>query len=386
MPYFVPNKMNQSSNSILSKAVKSNFVGVYTKKTKLGEAYIIRYTINKKTYTRIVGYAESGWTALKAFKEKEKIQQGTRIYEAEQESKNEYSFIDNKMTVLFKEFMDFREPFLAKNTIDNYKSIYKQYILNDFEMQDVREITYTDLQRYINSLLGKRRPATVEKIVSALKKFYQYLQDNGIYKYNPAKQVQMPKYDNKKYFTITKENVAKIVAYINTIENKKIKTIYMFLLQGRRVNEVLTLEWQHIDFASKMYNIDYSKSKNRKNQFFYLEPFQIKHLKELRELDKENKRYVFSSKSKSDNDTYLTYTTLFKHHKKLKKAVNLPDLNLHALRHMVAFLLINNGYSLEVTAKVLAHSNISSTQRYAVLEMNKAADAFRDISNKYYSF
>lgn len=378
--------MEISNNSILSKATKTNFTGVYTKKTKLGEAVIIRYTINKKTHTRIVGYIEEGWTALKAFKEKEKIQQGTRIYEAEQEAKNTLDFINNKVTVIFKEFMDFREPFLAKNTIDNYKSIYKQYILKDFENQDIREITYIELQRYINSLLGKRRPATVEKIVSALKKFYQYLQDNGIYKYNPAKQVQMPKYDNKKYFTITKENVAKIVAYINTIENKKIKTIYLFLLQGRRVNEVLTLEWQHVDFASKLYHINYSKSKNRKNQFFYLEPFQIKHLKELKELNTDSKKYVFSSKGKNDNDTYLTYTTLFKHHNKLRKAVNMPDLNLHALRHMVAFLLINDGYSLEVTAKVLAHSNVSSTQRYAVLEMNKARDAFRDISNKYYSF
>jgi len=54
----------------------------------------------------------------------------------------------------------------------------------------------------------------------------------------------------------------------------------------------------------------------------------------------------------------------------------LDDFVIHNIRHLVAFLVVNNGYSLEVTAKILGHKTIQSTQRYAVLEMDKARKAY----------
>jgi site-specific recombinase XerD len=46
------------------------------------------------------------------------------------------------------------------------------------------------------------------------------------------------------------------------------------------------------------------------------------------------------------------------------------------VRHLCGFLLVNNGYSLEITAKILGHQNISSTTRYANIEMSKAKNAY----------
>ena len=62
----------------------------------------------------------------------------------------------------------------------------------------------------------------------------------------------------------------------------------------------------------------------------------------------------------------------------------MPDFNIHAIRHMVAFLIVNNGYSLEVTAKVLGHQSISSTSRYAVLEMKQAKNAYSQTISKIF--
>ena len=60
----------------------------------------------------------------------------------------------------------------------------------------------------------------------------------------------------------------------------------------------------------------------------------------------------------------------------------MPDLNIHAIRHLVAFLIVNNGYSLEITAKVLGHQSISSTSIYAVLEMKQAKNAYNKVFSK----
>ncbi|MDD3467555.1 MAG: tyrosine-type recombinase/integrase, partial [Campylobacterales bacterium] len=120
------------------------------------------------------------------------------------------------------------------------------------------------------------------------------------------------------------------------------------------------------------YHLHYSKTKTRKNQYFYLEEFQIQSLKKLKEQNPDT-RFVF------ENPTTLkpiTYTSFFKQHQKLRKDLNLPDFNIHSIRHLIGFLMVNNGYSLEITAKILGHANIASTQRYAVLEMQKARVAY----------
>jgi integrase len=157
--------------------------------------------------------------------------------------------------------------------------------------------------------------------------------------------------------------------------------LYFILLHGRRINEALSLTWENIDFYQKSYNLDYSKTKTRKNQYYFLEDFQISELKKMKTAS-PNSKYVFENKKTKKP---ITYTSVFRIHKKLRIELNLPSFTIHSIRHMVGFLVVNNGFSLEITAKILGHSNIASTQRYAVLEMNKAKNAYKNISQQYFT-
>jgi integrase len=51
----------------------------------------------------------------------------------------------------------------------------------------------------------------------------------------------------------------------------------------------------------------------------------------------------------------------------MRAAVGLEDVRLHDLRHSYASLLISEGLSLEIIGKLLGHSKIQTTQRYAHL-------------------
>ncbi len=51
----------------------------------------------------------------------------------------------------------------------------------------------------------------------------------------------------------------------------------------------------------------------------------------------------------------------------IDKQANLPDVRIHDLRHTFASLLVSGGASLEMIGKLLGHSQMRTTQRYAHL-------------------
>ncbi len=354
---------------LLTGAYLTDYQGVYEKKTNNGLCYIIRYTVARKTVSKLVGHESEGMSAFLAFKIRLEHISKNKLINNEIKS-DKYDFLR-----LFTEFIEYREPYLAKNTTANYKSHLNCYFKEKFLDCDVRTVDKFELQRYINQLLKHKRPATVEKVMISLKRFYSYLLDHGVVKTHPANEIHMPKYDNKKYFQLPKKDVRRIVEYIFKIENQQYKTIYMFLLHGRRIEEVLTLENKNIDLNNRIYNINYKKSKINKTQHWHLEEFQITEIKKLREQYQTNKYLFENPKTKRP----LTYTSMWRIHKKLRNDLELENFTLHNFRHLIGFLLINSGHSLEIIAKILGHQNISSTQRYSELKIDKASKAYRSV-------
>jgi site-specific recombinase XerD len=68
----------------------------------------------------------------------------------------------------------------------------------------------------------------------------------------------------------------------------------------------------------------------------------------------------------------------------IQKTVDLQDVRVHDLRYTFASLLVSGGASLEMIGKLLGHSQLKTTQRYAHLMdsplragVDAVADAFR---------
>jgi integrase len=51
----------------------------------------------------------------------------------------------------------------------------------------------------------------------------------------------------------------------------------------------------------------------------------------------------------------------------IQREVGIPDVRIHDLRHTFASLLVSGGASLEMIGKLLGHSQMQTTQRYAHL-------------------
>ena len=63
----------------------------------------------------------------------------------------------------------------------------------------------------------------------------------------------------------------------------------------------------------------------------------------------------------------------------------ITDVRIHDLRHNFASILINSGRSLYEVQKLLGHTNISTTQRYAHLEQSTLKDAVNTVPRRVYA-
>jgi site-specific recombinase XerD len=52
---------------------------------------------------------------------------------------------------------------------------------------------------------------------------------------------------------------------------------------------------------------------------------------------------------------------------KMQKVAEIPNVRIHDLRHTFASLLVSGGASLEMIGRLLGHTQIGTTQRYAHL-------------------
>lgn len=366
---------SQNSNTvkfkegILSSAKKEEFIGVYSKTTKNGHAYIIRYIASGKTSTKIVGYQEEGMTAYKAYMIKIDLQSIAKKRNVEKDNiRYKYLF-----STLWKEFLQFRSPVIAQKTIRNYNTSFNSHFKNAFGSLDVRDISYKELQDFINYKLKIYRPATVDKLKDGLKSFFLWMQDSGVVTLNPARQIQMPKYDNKKYFAISQEKTTKVYDYLFfRMRPSFYATIFKFLLHGRRISEVLTLRWDDVDFDNKFYRIRFENSKVDKGMIFPLEDFLIEGLNKL---DK-NTQFVFQS---TITGRPVSYTSVLKRMHKLREACEVTHMTIHSFRHMIGFLAINNGMSQESIAEILGHTSLSATKRYANVKLDFKRAAFSQV-------
>lgn len=73
--------------------------------------------------------------------------------------------------------------------------------------------------------------------------------------------------------------------------------------------------------------------------------------------------------------TQKSFVSFFAAWDTVRRKAGLADVRIHDLRHSFASLLINNGRSLYEVQKLLGHSQVRTTQRYAHLTPETLLDA-----------
>jgi site-specific recombinase XerD len=198
-------------------------------------------------------------------------------------------------------------------------------------------------------------------LASAFEKAVQwnYLESNLFRKVpKPQGREMLPAFLNESEFRI----------FLSCIEDKDFREMCVTaLLTGLRLSELLSLQWNDIDFTSKVIlvrNTVTFTTKTRKNRIVPMSEELFRLLKDRKEAIRFECEVVFHNK----NGGKLIDTSVSQKFKKYIRLSKLNDkLHFHSLRHSFASALVTSGVSLYAVQKLLGHSTSKTTEIYSHL-------------------
>ena len=184
---------------------------------------------------------------------------------------------------------------------------------------------------------------------------------------NPTAGIDLYPENNQIERFLTEAEAKRLFEALERSGSKMLKYIVgMLLLTGARKNEVLHAKWQDFDLKRRIWRIEQNKS--GKTRHVPLSDGAIALLAQVPRI--EGCEYVFANP-----DTGRPYTQIFYAWDTARKRAGLDDLRIHDLRHSFASFLVNSGRSLYEVQKILGHTQIKTTQRYAHLSQDSFVSA-----------
>lgn len=218
--------------------------------------------------------------------------------------------------------------------------------------------------------------ATVNRIIAMIRYMFNLAIDwetPGLEK-NPAARSKLTKVNTKKECFLSSSEVGRLLVACNRSRNRHLHDIVKFLLlTGARKREALDAKWQDFDLDGNGWIIPVSKTGF--DRPVTLSDTTVAFMCRLP--SRERSEYLFPCP-----ETDQPYSDIFGAWSTARERAGLQHVRLHDLRHSFASFLINEGVSLYEVQKLLGHSNLQMTQRYAHLS-NDRLRASADEASKY---
>ena len=192
---------------------------------------------------------------------------------------------------------------------------------------------------------------------------------------NPCRHVKKyPEKNRERY--LTPDELARLGAVLDEANRDGSESPYMIaairllILTGCRLSEIQTLKWSHVNGNRLLLPDSKTGAKT-----IYLGPPAIAALKAI-ERQPENE-YVIAGKVPGQ---YLT--DLQRPWRRIRNRAGLGDLRIHDLRHTFASGAVGLGESLPMIGKLLGHTQVQTTARYAHLADNPVQAAADRVSGE----
>jgi integrase len=184
---------------------------------------------------------------------------------------------------------------------------------------------------------------------------------------NPTKDAALFENHNKKERFLSNQEAQRLYEAVKKSDNPMLQYIVpMLILTGARKREVLDAKWEDFDLIRRQWRIPTTKSGRPRHV-----PLSEGVLQLLDSIPQgKGCDPVFANPK-----TKKAYNSIFFSWNRARKSVGLGDVRMHDLRHSFASFLVNAGRSLYEVQKILGHTQIKTTQRYAHLSQDTLLEA-----------
>jgi len=188
---------------------------------------------------------------------------------------------------------------------------------------------------------------------------------------NPTAGIPLMKEDNQKERYLSSDEAQRLYTQLQQSDNQMLQYIVpMLILTGARKREVLDARWEDFDFDRLHWRIHTTKL--GKPRFVPMSDGVVSLLGSIQRLDCQ---WVFANPK-----TRKPYVSIFCSWNTARTKAGLADVRIHDLRHSYASFLVNAGRSLYEVQRLLGHTQIKTTQRYAHLSHDTLLDATNSVN------
>ncbi len=142
----------------------------------------------------------------------------------------------------------------------------------------------------------------------------------------------------------------------------------LLILTGCRLSEIMTLQWEHVDILGKALRLPDSKTGAK---VVHLGQPAVEILEKIERIERTPWVIVGTKPN-------ARLTDLQPFWQRVRARAGLKDVRIHDLRHTFASVAIASGQGLPMIGKLLGHTQVQTTARYAHL----AADPVKHAANQ----
>lgn len=257
-----------------------------------------------------------------------------------------------------------------KRSWDIDESVFRNHIKPKIGKKHLDEVTKDDIARLLHERKAQGAAAgSANRIVILCRYMFNMAlkwEIPGVIK-NPASGVQMFDDPPTKERYLSVEEAQFLYESVCQSDNEMLRYIVpMLILTGARRREVLDAKWEDFDFKRLSWRIPFTKTGRPRH--IPMSDGVISLLNSIPRLDRCP--YVFPNPK-----TRKPFVSVFNSWNTARAKAGLPDVRMHDLRHSFASFLVNNGRSLYEVQKLLGHTQIKTTQRYAHLSHDTLMEA-----------
>jgi len=265
----------------------------------------------------------------------------------------------------------------SPHTILNYNIDLKSFAAFWGE-RNIQDVDHLALRRFLAEMRSKNySKRTVARKLASLRTFFKFLFREGLIRTNPITAIVTPKLDKKLPKFLDEAKVAKLIqapddrSSAGLRDRAILETLYS---TGIRVSELVGLDTDDIDFISGVIKV---LGKGRKERVVPIGETALGAIR--RYIDKRGQ-----NKARDRNATFLNKSGRRLTDRSVRRVVDKhiracsigEKISPHSLRHSFATHLLDRGADLRSVQELLGHMNLSTTQIYTHVTMERLRSVY----------
>ncbi len=272
-----------------------------------------------------------------------------------------------------------RERQLSTHTLSSYRRDLQRltHFCNRQQLNSWNLLRDDHLRNFVATLHRQGlNGRSIQRTLSAVRTFYNYLIRQGAVELNPANDISAPKTERRLPNTLNVDQVARLL----TLDHKKPLSIRDWAMMeliyssGLRVSELVNLNPEALDLSDATVRITGKGDKTRIVPVGrYADKALRAWIKARHELLAEGEQALFINRSGKRLTQRGVQQRL--RHWGIKQGIEGP-VHPHMLRHSFASHLLESSGDLRAVQELLGHANLSTTQIYTHVDFQHLANVY----------